>query len=785
MLALQRKLFRDLWLIRSQVFAIAMVIAAGVGVCIMSLSTWKALELTKDTYYREYRFADVFASLKRAPLGEMQRIRAIDGVRAAQGRVISGANLHIPGFAEPITGLLSSLPQAHELNQLVLRRGRYPDPARSEEVLLSDALADAHRLNPGDQLAAVINGRYRTLRITGIALSPEHVYQIAPGAILPDFKRFGILWMPRRSLERARDMDGAFNDLVVQLSRDADQARVIREIDRLLMPYGGRGAYGREDQLSERFLREEFGQLKTMAYLFPLIFMAVAVFLLNVVIQRLVATQRENIAALKAFGYHDREIFRHYAELVAVIASIGILLGIALGTWLGKGLSNIYMEYYRFPFLLFSLPLDVLLLVCPLALLAALGGSWRAVKGAADLPPAQAMRGELPVDYKASWLEKVGVTRRLRPDTRMVVRYLERQPRRALIAIAGLSLATAIMMVGSFQMDAANFMVHVHFDVTQREDVQLGFTEPVAQKALGSLRNIEGVRYLEGYRSVPVRLRNRQFHERINIQGLQTDAQLQKVLDIEFRELRLPPAGLLLSERLAQNLRVRVGDLLQVEVLEQGQQKVQIPVAAITQQFFGMSAYMNVDALNRVMQEGRTFSGALLQLEPGTEEGVYRELLDMPRVAGIGVRQAMLNSFNDILERSLLTFTFINTILGGVIATGVVYNTARIAFSERARELASLRVLGYRQGEVAYVLLAELGILTLLAIPIGFVIGHHLCAFLASQLQSDLFRVPLVLESRTYAMSALVIVVSSLLSGWYLWEKVRGLDLVEVLKTRE
>ncbi|MDP2852360.1 MAG: ABC transporter permease, partial [Gallionella sp.] len=318
MKALDRKLFRDLWHMRGQVLAIAAVIMGGVATLVMSLSTYDSLVTTRDRFYGEYRFADVFSSLKRAPDPVAERIAALPGVERLETRVRAGVKLEVAGFGDPITGLLLSLPDVGEaqLNGLYIKRGRTVQPWSTDEVILSDTFADAHRFQPGDKLAAIINGKRKQLTVVGVAVSPEYVYQIAPGSMFPDFKRYGVLWMGRSALAAAYDMEGAFNQVSLTLARDAREQDVIDQVDAILAPYGGTGAYARRDQFSNRFLSEELKQLQTMATVFPAIFLGVAAFLLNVVLSRLIALQREQIAILKAFGYRYGAIGAHYVKLV-------------------------------------------------------------------------------------------------------------------------------------------------------------------------------------------------------------------------------------------------------------------------------------------------------------------------------------------------------------------------------------------------------------------------------------------------------------------------------------
>jgi putative ABC transport system permease protein len=787
MRALDRKLWRELWGMRGQALAIAAVIVSGVSTLVMSLTALDSLEQTRDAYYRDYGFADVFASLKRAPLDLAQRIAEIPGVDQAETRVVAAVRLEVDGFAEPVTGQIVSIPDLGPplLNRLHLRAGRLPEAARPDEVVLHETFSEAHGLQPGDRLTAIINGRRQALAVVGVALSPEYVYQIAPGALLPDYQRYGILWMARTPLASAYGLDGAFNDVALALTPTAVEADVIARLDDLLAPYGGAGAVGRDDQLSHHFLREELRQLETTATVFPLIFLGVAAFLLNVVVSRLIATQRDQIGILKAFGYGNLAIGWHYLALVLLVALAGVAGGVALGIWFGKGLSGVYAAFYRFPTLHFVLRPEVVAIALAVAGGAVLTGTLHAVRRATGLPPAEAMRPESPVVYRATLIERLGLQRLLSQPTRMIARHIERRPVRALLSVTGIALACGVMIVGNFQQGAIDFMVDVQFGLSQRDDLSVSFVEPIDTRALAELRALPGVSRVEGQRVAAVRLRFGHRRFRTTIQGVDADATLQRVLDDRLRPIEIPPEGLVLTDHLAAILGVAPGEAVRVEVLEGRRVQRDVPVAGVTTQFIGVGASMSRSALNRLLQEGDVVSGALLAVDRRDRQRVYDRLKEMPRVAGVLVHESSIQAFFESMAGMVLYFSGIATLLGATIVFGVVYNTARIALSERSRELASLRVLGFRQDEVAYILLGELTVLTLAGIPLGFLVGHGLCAFLVSRFESDLYRIPLVVEPFSLALAGAAALTAAALSFALIWYRLGRLDLVAVLKTRE
>lgn len=787
MKALHRKALRDLWHMRGQAIAIALVMAAGIAMLVMSQATLDSLVDTRDRLYTDTRFSDIWAPVRRAPEGVAERVAALPGVGEVETRLIAGAKIERAGFSDPISATVQSLPDDSppRQNALVLRSGRLPAPWAHDEILTSEAFAQAHRLAPGARLRVTLQGRTQWFTVVGLAVSPEYVYQIKPGAMFPDYERYAIVWMPRRAMAAALDLDGAFNQLVVRLAPGASEAAVITDLDTLLARHGGRGAHGRMNQLSYRFLYEEFRQLATMTRLFPTIFLGVAAFLLNVVFTRLVGTQRDQVAILKAFGYRTRDVALHYGLIATLICLGGSALGVAAGTWMGNGLAGIYQTYFRFPYLDFSLSVPVVATGVGVSLLAALAGTGLAVARAADEPVAQAMRPPAPERFRRTLVERVGGAARLPPSARIILRQIDRRPFKALLTVLGLAFAGAIMMMASFQENSIHHMVELQYRLAQQHDISASLVDTAPRKAAHELASLPGVQRVEGVRTVAVRLAHENRSVRTSINGLPAGGRMRHPVDAQLRPAELPPQGLVLNDYLARSLGVGPGDRLEVEVLEGRRMQLELPVTRLVREYVGIQAYMDLDALNRALGEGDVINGVLLTVDDGAEDAVLRELDRRPRVAGAESRGADVKALYRSIAEMTGVFTWIAVLMGAIINFGVVYNAARIALAERGRELASLRVLGFTQGEVATILLGELALLVAVSLPLGGAVGWGLSWYMAGNLASDLYRVPVHIPSSSYAFAAVTTVVSALLSALAVRVRIQRLDLIAVLKTRE
>ena len=767
--------------------SIGLVVAVGIMSAMTMRGTYESLVASQEQYYREARFPDIWAQLERAPESLRHRIEEIPGVAAVDTRVTFAATLDVPSIDAPALGQFVSIPEdlGSMLAAVHLKEGRYVDSRRRDEVLVSENFAIANDFVPGDTLKAVINGSLRDLEIVGIAISPEHTYAVPPGALYPDDERYGVVWMGRHVLGPAYDMDRAFNSVVLTLGPHADENRVIDQLDRLLEPYGGLGAFAREDQLSHQIVESELEQSRTTGTIFPVLFLAVAAFLLNIVLNRMIATQRTEIAVLKAFGYTNREVGGHYMSFAMVAVMGGALVGILGGIWLGRSMVELYAEFFDFPTLRYEASWSLVAIAVGISAAAAAVGALSAVRKAVRLPPAEAMRPEPPASFRPGFIERIGLGKVVPTAGRMILRNMERTPFRSAMSAVGVAFSVAMLVIGMFMFDGVDYMMRLQFEVAQREDLSLTFNRPLSQSVRYDLAHLEGVTRVEPFRGVSVRLRNGHREREAGIIGLEPDSRLRRIVTADGGTQPLPPEGLAMSSLLADQLGIEPGDMVTVEVLEGARHSAIVPVAGVVEDFLGISVYMNLDALHRLTGGSRAISGAFLSVDPESRTALNADLKQLPVVAGVASPAQMLEAFEEQLEESFLISVFFILGFSGVIAVAVIYNGARIALSERGRELASLRVLGFSRREVAVLLLGEQVLITLAAIPLGWVLGFSLAAVISTGLQTEAYRIPLIVSPTTFVLAALVTIVAAFLSGLFVRRRLDRMNLIEVLKTRE
>ena len=785
--ALNLKLLRDLWHMRGQAIAIAVVLAAATATFVLSLGVHRSLSETRDAYYAQNHFADIFADMTRAPSSIVAQIAEIPGVRRAQGSIRQYAVLDFPDRIVPVRALINSVDEngRDRLNLVSLREGHMPRPGMANEVVVDEIFAQANGLTLGSQVDALIYGSKQHLRIVGIGLAPNYIWAIAPGDLIADETRFGIFWMGSKALEGMTDRTQAINALSLTLERGALRADVIRAVDRLIEPYGGTGAYGREDHISNAFLDSELNQLSAMTRVIPPVFLLVSTFLVYIVLGRMIGTQRTQIGLIKAFGYSDWAIGWHYLSFALAIALVATIIGSIAGVWLGQLMTQLYGEYYRFPFLEYRISSIVFLGAGALSFAAAGLGALGGMRSAVKLSPAVAMSPPPPPVYRAGTIERLGKAGGFTPIGHMIARHLARWPGRSAVTVFGVALSAGLLFSTMQFLDSSQTMLDSFFFRAQRQDLTVSFTEARNEDVLYELAQIPGVLRVEPSRGVAVKLSHGNRSERAAIESSPQDAQLSARIDSDGSEITLPVSGLMLSRQLADKLDIGAGEKVLVEQLGGRRTKQFFPVARIIEEFIGERAYVSQQVLQSISRDGAPVGMALLRIDPAARDAIISKLKDMPVVLGVSERKASMQKFEQLIADNIYTMMFYYIAFASAIAVGVVYNSARILFSERAHELATLRVLGYQSREVGLVLLGEIALLVAVSVPLGCLIGYGMAQLMTAMFSSDLFRLPFAPLRSTYGRSSIIVLLAAIFTAAVVSRRVLRLDMVRVLKARD
>lgn len=780
---LDRKLRRDLYRIRWQAVSIALVVACGIAIFFAARTTHYSLESSRADYCELTRFPDVFVSLKRAPEAVTRDIARLDGVAAYDTRIIQEITLDLPGLSEPAIGRIHSIPagRSPEISRILLLEGSWPV---GDQVLVNDAFAKAHQFRIGNRITGILQGRRRDLTVSGIAITSEYIASIRRGNVLPDDRHYGVLWMEREAMAAAFDMSGSFNDLVLRLSPGMPEARLIGELDRLLEPWGGL-AYSRTDQMSYRFVSDELEELRAEAAVVPVIFLAVAAFLVNIVLSRLVRAERTQIATLKALGYGNRPIIVHYVELALVISTLGSLLGLVIGYRTGVLMTSMYADFFRFPVFEFRINPLVPLIAVVVSYVAALVGVGHAVREAVRMTPAEAMQPPVPPIYRRTVFDLGPFRKALSQQARMIFREVSRHPVRTGMSSLGIAAALAILVSGSFWLDAIDYIMEVQFSIAQREDATVSFNQPLSERVVREVAAMPGVITAEGFRSVAVAVRAGNRMRRVGLIGLPRERELKNLVNQDLYPVDLPHDGILVTERLATALGIGLGDPVWLEVQEGTRPRRSVTVAGIVDELVGLGVYMEIGALNRLLGEGEPVSAVLVKASRDKEEALYRQLKHSPAVESVAVKRNIQEIFRTMTARYISVFSMILAGFGAVMVIGVVFNSARILLAEKARDFASLRVLGFTRDEIFGLLLGELSLQIVLGIPAGLVFGYGIAAVSVQFMGPEMIRIPLVIAPSTYGYSVMVVLGGALLSIGFARRELNRLDLVAVLKSRE
>lgn len=792
MRVLHRKLLRDIRDAAGLLLVVVAIIGIGTGSFVGLRTSYAILTASQADYYRQYRLADFWVDLKKAPLTAVDPIAAFSGVASLQTRVVFDVILDLRDEARPITGRLISTPThgfAHTINGLHLLRGTGFTGRSDEEVILSDPFAEAHGLNPGDSIAMILNRKRQHFRVVGTAISPEYVYMVrGTGDLIPNPESFGVLYIPEQYAREAFDFDNACNQIVGRLVPGKQQQlpALFDRIERRLDPYGVIATTPRSLQASNRFLSDEIRGLGASAAIMPAIFLGVAALILNVLMTRLVERQRTVVGTLKALGHGNPAVVRHFLAFGVIVGLAGGLVGALIGNALATAMVEMYKGFFQFPsFLRHTYP-GLLLTGVGISMVFAVGGSLKGARAALRLHPAEAMRQRPPERGGAIVLERLTwLWKRLGFRTQLALRNVFRNRGRTLTGVVSCALAAAIVFCSLALYDGMRYLIDFQFDHVMRSDVDLALRDETSRRSFYEARMLPAVRYVEPTFGLACQLRHGAHARRMGVIGLPRPHRLTVPVDADAQPIEIPLAGLVLTSKLAELLEVRVGDTLELTPIRGRRDTYDVPVAAVAKTYIGVGAYADLHYLSELVGEAAAINGLQMRVDPAHQADLFRAVKGLPNVQAITINAEARANLEDTFVRTSVVSLGLLILFAGMMAFGAILNASMVEISDRLREVSTLRVIGYDPSAVAAIFLRQNVIVCLLgmvaAIPLSYAMLHGA----ALGYDSELFRMPVIIHARSVIGAAALMSLFIIVSQVFVYRRIRRLDWLEGVKVKE
>ncbi len=780
-------LFREIGKAKGQFIAAAAVIMAGIVMFTATYLSYRNLKNSLELYYEQYRFLDYYAEASYIPQYIVDRVKKIDGVDSACGRISVDVGADV-GEERRITLRIISLPEYRSpvLNRVAVISGGYFNDQVENSCLINQKFAEYNKLSKGGIIKAIIDKRIYELKIDGIVSSPEFIYAMkSADSLFSASENFGVIYIKETTAFELFGFNHCFNQLHIRFSAKADRQKIINRIERLLVPYGFTTGVERKDQLSNNMIENELSELENMAVMFPVLFLSVAAMIIYNMLRRIINNQRTQIGVLKSFGYSNRRIIGHYMGYAALIGLAGASVGSLLGMYTGSILTAMYTKIYNIPVLKSAIYWEVFLIGPGISMIVCLIAGFNSACKILSIEPAQAMRSETPKAGRRIFLEQISfIWNRLTFGWKMSLRNIFRSRQRAFLTLLGMAFTMMFFIISLYFLDAVDYLLKQHFFVFQKQDYKVTFADPSSFYDALELNRIKGVRKAEPVLEIPAQLINGWMKEDTMVVGLSRYNTFYRLTDSNHNTVTVPVKGILIAERLAEKLRVTKGETITLKTYQGRILKKDIKVAGTVKQYAGANCYMDLEELGGLLEEGRFANGALLGIENGMERIVRKEIFKIP---GVETLESRVNSYRAFLQfmEFIYTFIILMLIFGSIMGFAIVFNTTVINITERRRELASLKVLGYTAGEIELTVFRENVCLGMLAILPGFLLGRIMCGLLSRMFGGEMITLEVFIYPKTYlitAISGLVFIIMAQLSNR---KNITGLNMVEVLKNRE
>lgn len=772
---------------RSKGQYIATLIILITGVAFFSAMSMAAInmEQTKTDYFAKTNFSDLFLQVTEIPAKRAESLTKLPGIAMAEGRLsydvpmIQGVRT---GEEERITvRLVSTMGEEQKQNRLHLVEGRLPAEGRRELALVQQ-FAHARNIQLGDSIRLQINGVQSDWEVTGIALSPEYIYLMEnEQSLIPSPATFGVAWAPEKLFRQLADQGGRFNEITIQYAKDADETIIIDQLEEVLAPYGLKRIVKSKDQLSNSMIGEEIKNLKRTSTSLPLVFLLVAGLILAMMLSRMVKRDRFKIGILKAIGYRNRAVLFHYVKYAASAGLVGGFLGVLLGTALAGVMTRLYLEYFFMPLFGMGFYPGFLVIAMILSCLFCIVAGILGAREVLTIAPAEAMKPETPRSGKRILMEQArGLWRRFSFSQKLILKNIFRNKKRALFVLAGISLTYGMILFTMSMPQVMDDFMDQQFREFQTMDYNINFKRPTSQQALTDLAQLVDAQAVEGKIEYPFELSNGTRKKTVNLIGLEKDTQFYRFQDPARHPVALPPSGLLLSENLARSLDVTRGDSVRIKSFLPGREDTYLVVQGIISQTMGINAYMDQEAMAKLLFEKNAITGAYLDTrDPKADE----QLRKATNIASIANAEQLRGAYEQYMVMVLASVGFM-AVFAGILGGSIVYNATIVSINERELEFASLRILGFGKQQLFRMVLSENNLIAAAGILAGIPLGFWMLSASSRLFSTDVYTITLRPTWEAGIQSALLTLLFLLLAQAATYRKIDRLDFLQALKNR-
>ncbi len=808
-------LLREILNAKSQFFAVAAVMFFGITLFYSSYMAYFSLKESVAAYYERYNFLDYYAEARNVTPEIIKKIKEIEGVSEAIGRISAEINAFAPPKKEgavknafisadiggtgknsirKITLRLISLPDRNlpEINSLLVQQGSYFDSDNKYLCLVNNKFAEFYDLKKGDTIKTIINLRQCDFKLSGVVSGPEFIIALK-SITSPLSDDFGIIYVKESAAQQILGYESSYNQVHVRFKKGADAKSAIDKIEKMLKPYGFSNGFDRDKQFSYKVISEEIKNLQNTALMFPSVFLFVAATIIYIMQKRLVNNQRTQIGVMKAFGYSNAAVLWHYVKYALLMAATGCVPALFAGYQLGSLLLNVYNQVFAIPELDPKIYWKVVGMSLFISFAFSFLASFNSVKRISRIQPAQAMRTEPPEAGRTIFIEKIKpVWNCFSFSYKMIFKNIFRNAQRTSLNVFGISATIMFFMISMFFADSIDFAFNSQFFEFQKQDYSVIFSRPSAAADVMALESVGGVASAEPVVQLGVEIiKGWQKRETVLI-GLAKSNKFTRLIDDDLKPMELPDEGIVIAHMLARSFSIKKGDMITVKTyignfkLKDASREIikRVRVAAIAKQYAGINCFMSEKALKDFLGEGSFATGAYIKTQKGRGTEVKKKLLEYSGIDEVQGRLDIYNAFMDQLK-FMKVFVTIMIIFGGVMGFAIIFNSTLISIMERMRELASLKVLGYTQYELKRLLFVENILICAFSCAPGAAVGYLMCEFVGYLFSNDMFALEIVIYKKTYLIAFFLVFLCTVIAGLATGRSLNNLDMVEVLKSRE